>query len=83
MNIKNILEEEGIYEYLLKRNLLSQYKKAKINILSKINTKSLFKERNPKGSNIWYFRINKKYRAYGSFDTDNDLLIYKISDHQE
>ena len=83
MNIKNILEEEGIYEYLLKRNLLSQYKKAKINILSKINTKSFFKERNPKWSNIWYFRINKKYRAYWSFDTDNDLLIYKISDHQE
>ena len=27
-------------------------------------TKNYFKERNPKESNIWYFRINKKYRAW-------------------
>jgi hypothetical protein len=83
MNLNNILEEDWIYEYLIKRSILTQYKKAKINILSKNNLKTFFKERNPKWSNIWYFRINKKYRAYWSFDNNDDLLIFKISNHQE
>ena len=82
MEINQILEDEWIINYLKKRNLLDQYKKAKNNILRKYNSKTYFKERKPKGTNIWYFRINKKYRAYWTIDKDNDLLIYKISDHQ-
>ncbi|MBT3727612.1 hypothetical protein HOG21_08485 [bacterium] len=48
VKLRNILEDEKIEEYLLKRNLLKQYKKAKINILNKINSKNYFKEKNPK-----------------------------------
>ncbi len=81
-NLNNIFEDEWIFDFLQKRNLLIQYKKAKINILSWNNLKNYFKERNPKGSNIWYFRINKKYRAWWSFDNDWNLVIFKIDNHQ-
>ncbi|MBW7954471.1 hypothetical protein H3C61_01530 [Candidatus Gracilibacteria bacterium] len=82
MIINNILEDEGILKYLEKRNLLEQYKKSKINVLKNINSGNYFKERKPKGSNIWYFRINKQFRAIGTIDKDGDLLIYKIDNHQ-
>lgn len=81
MNINNILEDECIFDYLEKRNLLNQYKKAKNFVLSWINTKSFFKEKQPKWSWIWYFRINKQYRAIWSFDKYWNLLIYKIDNH--
>ena len=82
MKINNIFEDEWILEYLVKRNLLKQYKKAKINILNWLNTRNYFKQRNPKGSNIWYFRINKQFRAYWSFDWENNLIVFKIDNHQ-
>jgi len=81
MNIRKILEDEWIFEYLEKRNLLNQYKKSKNSILEWVNSKSFFKEKQPKWSNIWYFRINKQFRAIWSFDKDWDLLIYKIDNH--
>jgi len=82
MIVNNIFEDEWIKEYLEKRNLLKQFKKAKNKILSWINSNNYFKERKPKNSNIWYFRINKKYRAYWSIDKDWDLIIFEINDHQ-
>lgn len=82
MIINNILEDEGILKYLEKRNLLEQYKKSKINVLKNINSWNYFKERKPKWSNIWYFRINKQFRAIWTIDKDWDLLIYKIDNHQ-
>jgi len=82
MEVNNIYEDEWIYEFLLKRNLINQYKKSKNNILNKINSKTYFKERNPKWSNIWYFRINKQYRALWTIDNNNDLIIFKIDNHQ-
>jgi hypothetical protein len=78
---KNIIEDEWILEFLQKRNLINQYKKAKQYVLNWINNKTFFKERWPKWSNIWYFRINKQYRAFWSFDKDKDFRIFKISDH--
>lgn len=82
MKVNNILEDEWIFEFLEKRKLLEQYKKAKINILSQINSNNYFKERKPKWSNIWYFRINKQFRAIWTIDRDNDLIVYKIDNHQ-
>ncbi len=82
MKINDVLEDEWIIEFLKKRNLLNQYKKAKINIINKINSKNYFKERKPKWSNIWYFRINKQYRAIWTIDKENDLIIFKIDNHQ-
>lgn len=83
MKVNNIFERDWIKEYLLKRNLLVQYKKAKSNIINKINSRNYFRERNPKWSNIWYFRLNKQYRAIWTIDKDNDLIIYKIDNHQK
>jgi cell fate (sporulation/competence/biofilm development) regulator YlbF (YheA/YmcA/DUF963 family) len=77
----NISEDAGISAYLEKRGLISQYKKAKQNILSHENTKVYFKERKPTGSGIWYFRINRKYRALARYDGD-DLVVFMIDDHQ-
>ncbi len=80
--IQKILEKKEILPYLEKRNLVKQYKKAKQFLLEGKTLQSKFKERNPKGSGIWYFRINKKYRALGVFNDNSDLIIFKIDDHQ-
>lgn len=64
------------------RNLLKQYKKAKDYLLGGNILQTKFKERNPRGSGIWYFRINKQYRALGVFDDDGNLIIFKIDNHQ-
>lgn len=82
MKINNILEDEWIFEFLEKRTLVNQYKKAKDNVFKNINSKNYFKERKPKWSNIWYFRINKQFRAIWTIDNDWDLIVYKIDNHQ-
>ncbi|PJA49030.1 MAG: hypothetical protein CO170_00725 [candidate division SR1 bacterium CG_4_9_14_3_um_filter_40_9] len=56
--IRNILEDEGVKEFLAKRGIVNQYKKGAKYILSKTYSAGLdFKERQPTGSNIWSFRI--------------------------
>lgn len=80
--LNNIFEKKEIFDYLQKRNLLIQYKKAKQYLLSGSVLQVKFKERNPKGSGIWYFRINRQYRALGTFNTEGDLVVFKIDNHQ-
>ena len=79
--IQKILEKKEILPYLQKRNLLKQYKKAKQYLLQGNTIQIKFKERNPKGSGIWYFRINKQYRALTVFNDDGDLVVFKIDNH--
>lgn len=81
-SFQRIFEKEEILSYLVKRNLLKQYKKAKKYLLNGNTLQTKFKERNPKGSGIWSFRINKKYRALGVFDDEGNLIVFKIDDHQ-
>jgi len=71
---KYIVEKKSILVYLKKRNLLKQYKKAKDYILENNLQSVKFKERIPKGSGIFYFRINKQFRALGVFQT-NDKFV--------
>lgn len=80
--VHKIFEEKEIEHYLRKRRLLEQYKKAKTFLLSGELLRVRFKERNPKGSGIWYFRINRQYRALGVFNREGDLIIFKIDNHQ-
>jgi len=82
MNINFILEDKEIFEYLEKRWLVKQYKKAKKNILLKLNLRNYFKERKPKWSRIYYFRINDKYRALWKINKNNNLVIWEIDNHQ-
>ena len=65
---RKILEDKSISTFLEKRQLTKQYKKAKQTVLSDINNKVDFKERQQKGSNIRSFRINKQFRALGTFN---------------
>ena len=60
---KKIFETKEVISFLYKRQLTKQYQKAKQNILSQHTNKTSFKERQPKGKNIFYFRINKQFIA--------------------
>lgn len=80
--ILQILERKEIPPYLKARGLLRQYLKAKRYLLTGNVLQVKFKERNPQGSGIWYFRINKQFRALGVFKTDGDFIIFKIDNHQ-
>ena len=58
-----------------------QYLQAKHNILNN-NYKAVdLRKRKPKTDNIWYFKINKKYRALAE-KVDDTLYVFTISDHQ-
>ncbi len=80
--IRGILERKEILPYLEARGLLKQYKKAKDYLLSGHSLQTKFKERNPQGSGVWYFRINKQFRALGTFEDGGNLIVFKIDNHQ-
>jgi plasmid maintenance system killer protein len=80
--IRKIIEKKDILPFLKSRGLLQQYKKAKQFILSNNLLRVKFKERKPKGTGIWSFRINKQFRALGVFDEDGDLIVFRIDNHQ-
>jgi hypothetical protein len=80
--VSKILEKKNVFPFLRKRGLFEQYKKAKRYLLEGSQLQVTFKERNPKGSGIWYFRINKQFRALGVFDSEWDLIIFDIDSHQ-
>jgi len=82
MQIRGIFEKKEIFEYLESRNLLKQYKKAKSFVLQGNYINTAFKEKQPKGCEIWYFCINKQFRAIGFIDEDANLMITKINNHQ-
>ena len=80
--IQQILEHKCILPFLKARGLLKQYTKAKQFLLNQNTLQVKFKEKNPKGSGIWSFRINKQFRALGVFDEEGNLRIFKIDNHQ-
>ena len=80
--IRSIYEQKHILSYLTARILIDQYRKAKRLLLSGDVVRVRFKKRHPKGSGIWYFRINQQYRALCVFNTDGDLIVFAIDDHQ-
>lgn len=73
--------DESILNYLTKRNIVNQYKKAKELLKLRQFSAVQFKKRKPKTSGVYYFRINQKYRALGIFD-GKDFIVTEISDHQ-
>jgi plasmid maintenance system killer protein len=83
--VSKILEKKNVFPFLRKRGLFEQYKKAKRYLLegNQLQLQVKFKERNPKGSGIWYFRINKQFRALGVFDEEGDLIIFDVDNHQK
>lgn len=82
MNIKKILIDTKTIEYLEKRNLWKQFKKAK-NLLLNWYFKSVdFKLKKPKEARVYYFRINKQFRAIG-FVENNIFKVKSIDNHQD
>jgi len=80
--VQQIFERKEVLQYLEARQLVKQYKKVKEYLLNGNTLQVKFKERNPKGSGIWYFRINKQFRALGVFVKEGNLIIFKIDNHQ-
>lgn len=81
-HIPQIFERKEILSYLEERGLVKQYQKVKSYLLMGNLTQVRFKERNPKASGIWYFRINKQFRALAYFDAEGNLIVAKIDNHQ-
>lgn len=73
--------DESVLNYLSKRNILTQYRKAKELLKQGQFSSVKFKKRKPKSGGIYYFRITQKYRAIGIFDGE-DFIVTEISDHQ-
>ena len=80
--VPRIFEKKDVLPHLQKRGLLEQYKKAKRYLLEGNAVQVRFKERNPKGSGIWYFRINHQFRALAVFDGQGNLIVFDIDNHQ-
>ena len=81
MLFEEIVEEKDVLKYLMKRNLLEQYKKTKTYLLLWLFAKVNFWLREPKKSWIFYFRINKQFRAYCIIE-NKQLRVIKIDNHQ-
>ena len=79
--IKDILELSKISDYLVKRNLLKQYLKAKIYILEWKEKLVDLRYREPKELGVIYFKINKKFRAWARKDWKyfNYFFVSKLS----
>ena len=82
MEIKEIREEQWIRLFLVKRNLLKQYKNNKTKLENWYLWKIDFKERQPKWNGIYSFRINKQYRAIWYFRENWIFIVVKIDNHQ-
>lgn len=65
IKIDDILESEGVIEYLKSRNIIDQYRKVRDMLIGGYPQKFDFKMREPKVKEVYQFRINKKYRAFG------------------
>ena len=63
VKINQVLISKEALEYLIKRQLDKQYQKAKIFILGGYHQNVDLKIREPKEDRVWYFRINKQFRA--------------------
>jgi len=63
LTIEQVYISDDLIDYLEKRNLGTQYKKVKSYILAGNYRQVKLKLREPKKDGIFYFRINKQYRA--------------------
>lgn len=92
MKFKKVLVPKKYIKYLEKRELLKQFEK-NVNFLKNGNLKSAdFKLREAKNNEIYYFRINKQFRAFWViqefFNQETQEIEYiftvsEISNHQE
>jgi hypothetical protein len=77
----NVTELDDVLPYLEKRDLLPQYVKAKRKLQKGDTSGVQLRKRQPKSSDVWYFRINRQYRAFCFRDGDT-LVVFEVNDHQ-
>lgn len=77
----DVFEHDKAVAYLKSRHILKEYIKAKSYIVEGHYQQVKLKKRRPYSSDIWYFRITRKYRAYAKKE-QNRLVVFEISDHQ-
>lgn len=81
MKTYRIVEEKWILRDLQGFGILKQYEKCKALLFSG-NPKSVdLKKRQPKSSDVYQFKINKKFRAICYIEKD-ELRVVKIDKHQ-
>lgn len=78
---KQTIETDSVIVYLRKRQLLPQYRKAKVKLLQWNISGLDFKLRKPNHLWIMAFRINKQFRAVGYFESDI-FIVTMIDNHQ-
>ncbi len=76
-----VFENDDVVDYMQKHQLVSLYIKAKEKIERDDFRSVQLRKRQPHSNNIWYFRIDRKYRALATREKGN-LYVFKISDHQ-
>ncbi len=77
----NIIELKHIYSNLSDRWILEQYKKSKSNILLGNFSGNNWWPKQPISKWIWYFRINRQFRAIWYRENKNFIVTY-IDNHQ-
>jgi len=80
MLIQKIFETQSVERYLRSRSLVKQYLKSKEHILNVRFGSVKFKMRKPKSKMVYYFRINKQYRA-ACIIKGNELRVFEIDNH--
>ena len=78
---KNIIELKNIYNNLSDRWLIKQYQKSKSNILLGNFAWTNRWPKQPPSKWIWYFRINRQFRAIWYREWDDFIVTY-IDNHQ-
>jgi hypothetical protein len=77
-----VREKQSVVSYLKRRQLTKPYLKAKRFIEGGLYELVDLRKREPKSQNKFYFRITKKYRAFGYINELQELIVTDISDHQ-
>ena len=77
-----VFEKPKVVKYIQSRQLEKPYLKAKEYIEAGLYKLVDLRKREPKSQNKFYFRIDKKYRAFGYINKGGELIVTEISDHQ-
>jgi len=77
-----VREHKKVAVYLKSRQIVKPYLKAKHYIEEGLYEIVDLRKREPKKQNKFYFRITKKYRAFGYINDKHELIVTDISDHQ-
>jgi len=77
-----VFEKSDVVKYLKKRQLEKPYFQAKQFLEKGLYELVDLRKRQPKHHNLFYFKINRQYRAVGYINRKQELIVTEILDHQ-